>query len=38
MITSVWKPEFASLYKGVDPQKVAEEISEIGEEIRSCRC
>lgn len=31
MITKVWKPEFASLYKGIDPQRVADEIEQIGE-------
>ena len=31
MITKIWKPEFASLYKGIDPQKVADELEEIGE-------
>lgn len=31
MITAIWRPDMQSLYKGVDPQKVAEEIMGIGE-------
>ena len=33
MITAMWRPEFASLHKDVDAQKVADEILGIGEEV-----
>jgi len=31
MITAIWRPDMAGLFKGVDPMKVAQEIMEIGE-------
>lgn len=31
MITAIWRPDMAGLFKGVDPMKVANEIMEIGE-------
>lgn len=33
MITAVWKPQFASFYKGIDAQLVAEEITALGDSI-----
>lgn len=33
MITAVWKPQFASFYKGIDAQRVAEEITALGDSI-----
>ena len=33
MIEAMWRPEFASLHKGVDAQKVADEILGIGDEV-----
>lgn len=33
MITAMWRPEFASLHKDVDAQKVADEILGIGDEV-----
>ena len=31
MYSAAWRPEFKAMYKGVEPQKVADEITEIGE-------
>ena len=31
MVTAIWRPDMASLHKGVDAQKVADEIMSIGE-------
>lgn len=33
MITAIWRPDMAGLFKGVDPMKVANEIMEIGESV-----
>ena len=33
MMRTVWRKEVEGLYKGVDPQKVADEIIEIGEDV-----
>ncbi|MCD8008132.1 MAG: hypothetical protein LUF68_04250 [Clostridiales bacterium] len=33
MLTATWKPGLESLYKGADPQKVADEIYGIGAEV-----
>lgn len=33
MINTIWRKEVANMYKGIDAQTVADEISEIGEDV-----
>lgn len=37
MIKTMWRPEFAGLYKGVDAEKVAEEITGNGETVTAAQ-